>query len=160
MENAPKVNAAQPIVFEDGSVMFGCGYGVGSARIDVTENGEIRKPRWTTTKFRPKFNDFVLREGFAYGLDDGILACLDVETGKLKWKSGRYGYGQLLLVDDLLLILSEQGELVLVEAVPDEHREVASFGALDPICWNHLALAHGKLLIRNNHAAACYELPQ
>lgn len=159
-ENGPKVNAAQPIVFDDGSVLFGCGYGKGSARIDIPTQGDPRKPRWESPKFRPKFNDFVLRANSIYGLDDGILACIDVETGKPKWKSGRYGYGQLLLVEDLLLILSEQGDLVLVEAQPDRHRELARFNALDPICWNHLAIAHGKLLIRNSHMAVCYDLAE
>lgn len=158
-ENQPKVNAAQPIVFQDGSVLFGCGYGQGSARIDVPAEG---KPtlRWQSRKFRPKFNDFVLRANSIYGLDDGILTCIDAGTGKSRWKSGRYGYGQLLLVEDLLLILSEQGDLVLVEASPERHREVTRFNALDPICWNHLAIAQGKLLIRNSHAAVCFDLAE
>lgn len=159
--NSPKVNSAQPIVFEDGSVLFGCSYGVGSARIDLVKNDDKSwqaEPRWKTNKFRPKFNDYVLKDGFIYGLDDGILMCLDPANGKQKWKGGRYGYGQLLLVDDLLLILTEKGELVLVEAKTDLFQEVTRMQALDPICWNHLTIAHGKLLVRNNHAAACFEL--
>lgn len=156
-DNGPKVNAAQPIVFDDGSVLFGCGYGKGTARVDVPREGKP-KLRWETPKFRPKFNDFVLRANYIYGLDDGILTCVDVDTGKTKWKQGRYGYGQLLLVEDLLLILSEQGDLVLVQAIPERNRELARFNALDPICWNHLAIAHGKLLVRNSHAAVCFDL--
>jgi outer membrane protein assembly factor BamB len=160
-KNTPKVNAAQPIAFDDGSVLFGCSYGVGSARIDLMQRDDKQwqtQLRWKTPKFRPKFNDFVLRDEFVYGLDDGILTCLHAGTGQQKWKNGRFGYGQLLLVDDLLLILSEKGELALVEAMPDAFREVARMQALDSICWNHLALAHGKLLVRNNHLAAAYDL--
>jgi outer membrane protein assembly factor BamB len=162
--NNPKVNSVQPLVFDDGSVLFGCSYGVGTARVDLVRNAdgswEQPKLRWKTNKFRPKFNDFVIRDGFVYGLDDGILLCLDPETGKVKWKdrAGQYGYGQMLLAAELLLILSEQGELVLVEARPDKFQEVARMQVLDPICWNHIATAHGKVLVRNNHVAACFEL--
>jgi len=159
--NGPKVNAAQPMVFDDGSVIFGCGYGVGSAKIELQVSADnVWQPKqiWTTSKFRPKFNDFVQKDGYVYGLDDSILTCIDIATGKTKWKGGRYGYGQMLLLGDVLLILSEQGELVQVAATPDGHRELTKFTALDPICWNHLAVGQGKLLVRNGHAAACYQL--
>lgn len=160
-KNGPLVNAAQPIVF-DATIIFGCGYGVGSAKIAVEFDGNTWsiKELWKSPKFRPKFNDFVLKDGYLYGLDDSILTCVDIATGKPKWKKGRYGYGQLQLVDDVLLILSEQGELVQVAATPDGHREITKFTALDPITWNHFAIAHGKLLVRNGHQAACFELTQ
>ena len=160
--NGPKVNAAQPLVFDDGSILFGCGYGMGSARVDLNVSAEDQwktKLRWETHRFRPKFNDFVPKDGYIYGLDDGILTCIDVKSGKSKWKNGRFGYGQLLLVGDVLLILTEQGELVQVEAVPEKYSEVTRFLALEETCWNHLAIAHGKLLIRNNHFAACFAIP-
>ncbi len=161
--NAPKVNAAQPIVFDDGSVLFGSGYGKGTARISLTPKADDlweTKLRWETSKFRPKFNDCVLKDGFVYGLDDGILACLNPEDGKLKWKdrAGHFGYGQLLLVDDVLLILSEAGELIQVRASPESFQEITRMKALDRVCWNHLAIAQGKLFVRNNHTAACFEL--
>ncbi len=159
-QNQPKVNAAQPIVFDDGTIVFGCGYGKGTVKIELrlADGGWQTEELWSTNRFRPKFNDFVHRNGFLYGLDDGILTCVDLQTGKSKWKQGRYGYGQLLLFDEVLLILSEQGELVQVEASPERHHEITRFSALDPICWNHFAYAHGKLLLRNGHVAACFEI--
>lgn len=161
--NEPKVNSAQPIVLDDDSVFFGCSYTKGSARIRLipeTEGLWKVEEIWKTNRFRPKYNDFVMKDGVIYGLDDGDLCCVDPETGKLKWRhrGNRVGYGQLLLVDDLLAILSEDGDLILVVAQPGKYEEVARQHALEPICWNHLAIAHGKLLVRNSHEAACYEL--
>ena len=96
---------------------------------------------------------------FIYGLDDGILACIDLKEGKRQWKRGRYGHGQMILVGDLLLITTEKGDVVLVEANPREHKEIAHFSAIQGKTWNNPALAGPYLLVRNNREAACYELP-
>lgn len=160
--NGPQVNAAQPIAVADNSLLFGCGYGVGTVRLDLAREGADWKvtQRWHSNRFRPKFNDFVLHEGHVYGLDDGTLTCLDIESGKVKWKSGRYGYGQMLLVGETLLILSESGRVVQVPASPSRPEEIASFQALgeEGITWNHPVLVRGKLLVRNGLEAACFEL--
>jgi outer membrane protein assembly factor BamB len=105
-----------------------------------------------------KFNSSVLHEGFVYGLDEGILTCLNVETGERKWKGGRYGYGQLLLASGHLIVLTDDGELVLVRATPEKHEEVAKFPALEGKCWNYPALANGRLLVRNANEMACYDI--
>lgn len=160
-ENDPKVNSALAVALPDNSVLFGIGYGVGTVRLNVElkdDNWSVTQ-RWHTNRFRPKFNDFVIRDGHIYGLDDGRLACLSLESGKQKWMSGRYGYGQILLIDDLLLILSEEGNVVLVPATPTKPEELGSFSALkDAITWNHPVLVRGKLLVRNAHEAACFDL--
>ena len=161
-ENGPKVNGTQAMRLSEDSLLFGCGYGVGSVRLDFQQEGNTWtvKRRWSSNRFRPKFNDFVFHQGYVYGLDDGTLTCVDVETGNVSWKSGRYGYGQLLLIDELLLILSEDGHVVLIPATPKRSTEIARFGALDSsgITWNHPVIVAGKLLVRNAHEAACFEL--
>ena len=160
--NGPQVNGAQPLLVADNSLLFGCGYGVGTVRLDLAREKSIWTvtQRWHSNRFRPKFNDFVLLNGHVFGLDDGTLTCLDIETGKVKWKSGRYGYGQLLLVGETLLILSEDGRVILRPAATSVTEELASFQALDPngITWNHPVLVRGKLLVRNAIEAACFEL--
>ncbi|MFO0918256.1 MAG: PQQ-binding-like beta-propeller repeat protein [Planctomycetaceae bacterium] len=161
--NDPKVNSIQPVVLPDESVFFGNSYGIGSARIRLlasTNDSWTAEEVWKTNRFRPKFNDCILKDGFLYGLDDGTLCCLEMATGKLKWKARgtRIGYGQIVLVDDILLILSEDGDLVLVSANPDRYEEISKLHTLEPICWNHPAIAHGKLLLRNSFMAVCYEL--
>jgi outer membrane protein assembly factor BamB len=93
-------------------------------------------------------------------LDDGILACLDLATGDRKWKDGRYGHGQVLLADDVLLVQTEPGPVALVEANPSEYRELARLGALSSKTWNTPALAGDLLLVRNDQEAVCYRLPR
>jgi hypothetical protein len=75
------------------------------------------------------------------------------------WKGGRYGHGQVLLVDDVLLVQSEPGEIVLVEASTEEHRELGRFQAIEGKTWNNLCLYGPFLLTRNGEEAACYKLP-
>ena len=80
--------------------------------------------------------------------------------GERRWKGGRYGHGQLLLVGGLLLVQTEEGELVLVEPSPEAYRELTRFAALDGKTWNPPALAGSLLLVRNDREAAAYELPR
>ena len=163
LENPPKVNSSMPWVLDENSLIFGTGYGIGSVCLELTNTGSdwSIKKRWSSNRFRPKFNDFVVLDGHAYGLDDGTLACLDVADGKIKWKAGRYGYGQLLLVDGILLVISEDGDLLLVPATPQKPETIATFKAFDSgFCWNHLTLVRGKLLARNAVEAACFDVSE
>jgi outer membrane protein assembly factor BamB len=105
-----------------------------------------------------RFASSVLRDGVIYGLDESILASVDADTGEQKWKGGRYGYGQLLLADDHLIVLTEDGDLVLVRATPDRHEEVARFHVLDGKTWNVPAIADGYLLVRNLAEMAAFDL--
>jgi outer membrane protein assembly factor BamB len=100
----------------------------------------------------------VVHDGFVYGLDDKILTCLDLATGQRRWRGGRYGYGQLLLTGDVLLVQAEGGEIALVEATPVEFRELARFTALAHRTWCHPVLAGSLLLVRNDREIACFDL--
>jgi outer membrane protein assembly factor BamB len=100
----------------------------------------------------------VVYKGFVYGLSDGILECAELATGKRQWKSGHYGHGQILRVRELLLVETEEGEIVLVELTPESHRELGRFLAIDGKTWNNLCLFGRYLLVRNSGEAACYEL--
>jgi outer membrane protein assembly factor BamB len=96
---------------------------------------------------------------YLYGLQHGVLRCIEWETGQLVWQKGRYGHGQILLVDDLILILSERpGRVALVEASPDGYHELGRVDALDTTTWNTMALAGKYLLVRNDREAVCFEL--
>ena len=113
---------------------------------------------------KSKFANLVLRDGYAYGLDEVMVECVEVETREDHWKKRRhpeFGHGQVMLIGDTLLVLSETGELALVEATPTQYHELASIQALDPadITWNNPAFSAPYLLVRNAREAACYRLP-
>jgi outer membrane protein assembly factor BamB len=103
----------------------------------------------------------VTYKGHIYDNDNGILTCIDLQTGGRKWKGGRYGKGQILLLENsgALLILSEQDKVVLVAADPSEHREIASFQALEGKTWNHPVLVSDRLYVRNGQEAAAFRVP-
>jgi len=94
-----------------------------------------------------------------YGLDEGILACLDIKTGTQIWKGGRYQHGQILLAGDLLIVQAETGDVFLVKLDPHKLIELGKIPALSAKTWNNPALAGRMLLVRNDREAACYELP-
>jgi outer membrane protein assembly factor BamB len=112
---------------------------------------------------KTKFSNVVLRDGYIYGLDDVLLECIELNTGKIRWKKRRspeFGHGQIMLIGDTILVLSETGEMTLVEATPDQYHELASIQVLDDsnVTWNNPAFAPPYLLVRNAQEAACYEL--
>jgi outer membrane protein assembly factor BamB len=125
-----------------------------SGKYDVFSVQEV----WKTNRFKNKFNSSVIYQGYAYGFDESILACIDIKTGELKWKGGRYGFGQLLLAGDHLVITTEQGEVVLVRATPEGHREIARFPAVEGKTWNIPAIDHGLLLVRNATEMTCFRI--
>ena len=161
-ENGPAVNAAQPILFDEGRVFISCSYDVGCAMVQVTQEAEKWgvKKLWANMNMRCKFSSPVLHEGFIYGLDEGILVCLDPQTGDRRWKKGRYNHGQLLLTNGILVVLTEDGRCVFVKPNPEQHEELGQFPALsdDFKTWNPPALVRGKLYVRNHHDMACYDL--
>jgi outer membrane protein assembly factor BamB len=155
------INCAQPILFGPNKVFLSAGYGHGSAAIEIVPaDGKFQvKELWANNRMKNKFSSSVLFEGNVYGFDEAILACINPETGELKWKGGRYGYGQLLLAGGNLIVTSEGGEVILVKATPERHQEVARFQAIEGKTWNHPAISDGLLLVRNATEMACFRLP-
>jgi outer membrane protein assembly factor BamB len=155
----------QPAVIAGGDVLIGSGSGgveVGMRRIAVAHGPEGWRveERWTTNGLKPYFNDFVVHKGHAFGFDGSILSCIDLTDGKRKWKGGRYGAGQMVLLadQDLLLVLSEQGELALVAATTEQFTELARFPAIKGKTWNHPVLVGDILLVRNDQEMAAFRM--
>jgi outer membrane protein assembly factor BamB len=154
--------ASQPVVLGEDRVFLSAGYGVGCLMLKVTAalHGKLVATQlWKNMRMKTQFNSAAARNGFLYGLDDGMLVCIDATTGERKWKEGRFGYGQTLLIDGLVLIQCESGDVVLGNAKPDGFRELGRISALHKKTWNYPTLAGRYLLVRNDEEAVCYELP-
>ncbi len=151
---------AQPIVTGTNRLVLSAGYGTGAVGLELnrTESGFAVKELWRNKFLKNKFTSSVLHNGHLYGLDEDILVCLDATTGERRWKDGRYGYGQVLLASGHLVILCGDGDLALVQALPDRHVEIARIPGIKGKTWNHPAIAGGKLLVRNAVEMACFDL--
>ena len=154
------INVSQPIIVDRNRFFISSGYGKGAALVEVKGTGQSLTATtiWENVNMKNKFNSSVLYNGYVYGLDEGILTCLDVNTGDRKWKGGRYGYGQVLVASGNLIVTSDSGELALVKASPDGYTELARFSALQGKTWNYPAIADGRLLVRNANEMAAYDI--
>jgi outer membrane protein assembly factor BamB len=153
----------QPGLTPDGDLLIDSGQGAGMSRVAVSfgPDGWTTTRRWNTTGLKPYFNDFVVHRGHAFGFDGSILASIDLADGRRQWKGGRYGNGQLVLLadQDLLLVLSEEGELALVSAATDTFTELARMPAIAGKTWNHPVVVGDLLLVRNGEEMAAFRLP-
>jgi outer membrane protein assembly factor BamB len=165
-QTAP-AKASQPPVLSGDNLLLTAGYGVPGVLIHVKRDGDkwTTEELYTTNHMRTKFTTPVVRDHFAYGLDDGALTCIDLEDeGRLVWQVGaphrpdRYEHGQVLLVEDVLIVQAEAGEIVLVEANPSGFHKLGSLSAFKSKTWNNPALAGNRLFVRNDQEAACYDL--
>jgi hypothetical protein len=154
--------SVQPRVVGPSRVLFDAGPEAGTALVEVTRDGGswAVAEQWVTRHLKPSFNDFVAHGDAIYGFDGRILCCIDLPTGRRRWKEGRYGSGQVLLLGDqpLLLVVTDEGEVVQVAADADRHHELGRFPAIEGKTWNHPVIAHNRLYVRNAEQIACYEL--
>jgi outer membrane protein assembly factor BamB len=156
----------QPNLTAEGDVLISVSDSSGIRRLALAHapgngsGGWTVEERWTSNGLKPYFNDFVVHNGHAYGFDGSILSCIDLKDGARKWKGGRYGNGQLVLLadQDLLLVLAEEGELALVRATPDRFTELARFPAIEGKTWNHPVLVGDVLLVRNGEQMVAFRL--
>ena len=165
------VNASQPVVIGDDLVFGSKGYGGGAtlAQVRPAADGwsvEILWDRYSSGRavMRSKFTNVVVVDGFVYGLDDTILQCIRLDTGEQMWRgqrrrTGDFGHGQILRVGDVLLVLTETGDLVMVDLTPEKLTELGRITVFEGKTWNNLCLYGQYLLVRNNLYAACYKLP-
>ena len=154
--------AAQPLPLPGDKLLVSTAYGIGSKLFQISKSNQSEKfiveLLWETIRFKAKFTTIIHYENYLYGLDDGIFACIDPSDGSRQWKKGRYGHGQTLLIGDVLLVLTESGEIVLLKPDPEKHTEFARIEGITGQTWNNPALSGNLLLVRNSQEAACYRL--
>ncbi|MCA9177938.1 MAG: PQQ-binding-like beta-propeller repeat protein [Planctomycetales bacterium] len=158
-------NTSQPMRIDDGRLLVSKGYNMGGAEILLRRSGDQWQAEfgWQSGKvLRTKLTNTLIKDGYAYALNDGVLQCVDLANGERIWKGDRLRHGQPLLVGDHLLVMSEGGDLHLYDASPSSEsakpRSVLK-DAISGTAWNTLCLTGRRLLVRTNKEAACYELP-
>ena len=163
-------STSQPVPVSGDRLFLSKGYGHGSLLLQISSADSQAwqvEPAWRggiKPVMKTKMGNVVIRDGYVYGIDDVNLQCIELETGKKQWKKRRrpkFGHGQIMLFGETILVLSEVGELILVEASPKKYRELASIRVFNDgqITWNNPAFSSPYLLVRNAEEAACYELP-
>lgn len=155
--------ALQPQVIDGNSILLPTGVGAGTRclRISSTDDGLEAEDLWTSRDLKPDFNDLVISQQHAFGFDGSIFTCIDLTTGKRTWKGGRYGKGQVLLLEasGLLVVAAESGELILLKVNAEKHEELAKIPGLPGKTWNHPVVVGDRLFIRNSEQARCLKLP-
>ncbi len=157
-------NVSQAVPVPPDRVFVSKGYGGGAALLRLVPLGnggfEVRELWHDPRVLRTKLSNVVVHAGFVYGLDDGTLECVELESGRRVWKEGRYGHGQLLLAGEHLLVVSEDGEVLLLAPRPERPDAVLGrFQALHGKTWNNPALYREFLVVRNAEEAAVWRLP-
>ncbi len=153
-------NVATPVVVGD-YVFISSGYSKGCSLLEITADGGAAfhaRPVYEHNRMRNHFSTSVIYGDHLYGFDDFFLAAMDLRTGKVLWKERGFGKGTLLAADGRLIILGDNGRLVLADASPVEFRERARCKLLHGRCWTMPALAGGKLYIRDEKSILCLDL--
>jgi outer membrane protein assembly factor BamB len=160
-------SASQPIPLPGAQLFLSKGYGIGSQLLQLSRGDDDKiwaEEIWARKVMKTKMGNVVIKDGFVYGLDGGLMQCIDVADGSNQWKKRRVpaiGHGQIMLVGKHIVVLSESGELILVEATPEEYREVAAMRVFPPeqVTWNNVAFSASYLLLRNAEQAVCLKMP-
>ena len=105
----------------------------------------------------------VAKDGYLYGMFSfkkygvGPLKCVEVATGQVKWEQPGFGAGNVTLVGDKIIALSDKGELVTAEAAPGAYKEIARAKVLNGKCWSTPAFSDGRIYVRSTTEGACLE---
>jgi len=152
----------QPQLVGENRVLVPTGLGTGTGLIEISEtDGKLSGEEiWESKKLKPDFNDCVIHQDFIYGFDDSIFTCVSLADGSATWKKGRYGKGQVLLIEksDALIVQCETGEIILLDATPESHKELGKLPGPSGKSWNHPVVVGNRLYTRSAEEAVCYEL--
>lgn len=156
-------NCSSPVAFGD-AVFTASGYGTGGALLHLrSRNGETQASfAWGTKDMKNHHGGMIVLDGFLYGSNDpGILTCIDLKSGKVRWQNRSVGKASLAYVDGNLIVRSEDGPMALVAAVPTAYNELGRFEPTDRSgrkTWPYPVVSHGKLFLRDQDTLQCYDL--
>jgi hypothetical protein len=159
--NNASVNAATPVVVGN-EALFTASYETGAILLAARNQGY--EELWSNdTSLSSHYGTPIFKDGYLYGFHGrqerkASLRCIEWKTGKVQWTKERFGCGSMIMADGRLIILGEDGDLVLVEATPKGHEEQARARVLGTACRAQIALANGRLYARDTKKLVCLEL--
>lgn len=162
---APEVSLkpAIPVFVPPDLLFFSASYDVGalSVRLSSSGPGTLKAEEvWRNRAMRNHFNASVAVGSTLYGFDNSALKCLDAQTGEACWvqRGGNFGKGSLIWADGQLVVLSELGKLLLVEATSEGYRERGAMQLFpEGRSWTSPTLANGRLYLRNREELVCLD---
>ncbi len=157
-KTAYNINAAAPIFIAPDKLFVSSGHDTGAAMFRMDAGGKSATILWKTREMRNHFSSSVYYQGHIYGFDNKNFKCIDAKTGENRWRKGSLGHGSLFFADGHLVVLSEDGQLLLVEASPKGYREKASYQVAQAKHWTVPTLYQGRLYVRNEHDLFCLRL--
>lgn len=142
------------------ALVLGNGAAFGAELIRVSPDGRSATRVWLTPRMKPAFSDMVYHDGYLYGFDGTVFCCVDASTGDRKWRDGRYGAGQVVLLADqgVMIVTSEDGQAILLRCNPQHNEELGRVPAVSGKAWNHPAIAQDRLYVRSDAEIACLQL--
>ncbi|HEY2291041.1 MAG TPA: PQQ-binding-like beta-propeller repeat protein [Thermoanaerobaculia bacterium] len=145
------VNAATPIFLPPDKLFISSGYDTGAAvfQIRPADAGITVAEVWRNRVMKNQFSSSLLYKGIIYGFDNATFKAIDAATGQERWKQRGFGQGSLILAGGNLIVLSDSGKLALVEATPEQYRELGSATVLSGRCWTAPTLTGSRLYLRN-----------
>ena len=156
------VNAADPVLYPPDKIFISSGYDTGAALLQVTLQGErfVAEELWTSRAMKNHFSSSVRVGDHLYGFDNATLKAIDLTDGSTRWRHRGFGKGSLLVVNERLVVLGDEGSLALVESNPEKYNELGSVKALDHGSWTPPSLAGQWLYLRDHQEIVCLNLAQ
>ncbi len=160
--------AITPVVAGD-MVYCSAGYGVGGGAFKISKAGAAFKADqlWQTPGDKEVANHWstpVYKDGHLYGMfqfkeyGSGPLKCVELATGKVKWSQPGFGPGNVILLGDQILALSDAGDIVVAEATTAGYKELSRAKAVGGKCWSTPVVSNGRVYVRSTKEAACLDV--
>lgn len=156
-------NCSSPLVSGD-HVFSASNYGVGGALVKLTSVDQLTVAElvYHTPQMKSHHGDMVIVDGLLFGSNDpGILVCLELMTGKVKWQNRSIGKGSVTYADGKIYLRGEESSVALIEATGKSYRELGRFEQperSDLQAWAHPVVAHGRMFLRDQGLLLCYDV--
>jgi outer membrane protein assembly factor BamB len=171
-----KLNESSTTPVRAGEVLLGSSVTFGSLALELNKKDDkpAVKQLWKEPKLTCYFSTPIPVGGDVFMVTGTVsffkkpsstLRCVELKSGKVRWskeKIGAYHAAMLRTGDNKLLLLSDLGQLILLDPSPKEYKELArskvSKGKAEQI-WAHPALANGRVYLRDEKELICLQLP-